>query len=120
VFLYICVTASPYEYACTSADVCIRPYKHSNVDTCPTNLFAHACTYTLTHPYTHIDAHTNTNTHTYFHTFTHVHTSTRHFFTFCNTSEHVYKYLQAGVQVLHMDRNNYYGGESASLSLTQV
>ena len=24
------------------------------------------------------------------------------------------------VQVLHMDRNNYYGGESASLSLQQV
>lgn len=24
------------------------------------------------------------------------------------------------VQVLHMDRNNYYGGESASLNLNQV
>ncbi|KAL6764404.1 rab GDP dissociation inhibitor protein [Haematococcus lacustris] len=26
----------------------------------------------------------------------------------------------AGMKVLHMDRNNYYGGESASLSLTQL
>ncbi len=26
----------------------------------------------------------------------------------------------AGMKVLHMDRNNYYGGESASLSLIQA
>ena len=31
------------------------------------------------------------------------------------------KYLRSVLlQVLHMDRNNYYGGESASLSLQQV
>lgn len=28
--------------------------------------------------------------------------------------------LPCGIQVLHMDRNSYYGGESASLNLTQV
>ena len=28
--------------------------------------------------------------------------------------------LSVALQVLHMDRNDYYGGESASLSLEQV